>query len=125
MNNLIEESITRAAQHRGERKPTDAAHEWAEAVQLSRQQNDIPNLIQSLRGTAETKRDLGRNREQETCTKKRYCCAENRTMHCYWLTRCDTWAMFDAKSDGMRVLNPATKKHSASIAKSCRRILSM
>jgi len=63
MDNLIEELIARAAQHRRERKPADAAHEWAEAVERSRQQGDIPNLIRSLRGAAETERDLGRNRE--------------------------------------------------------------
>ena len=63
MHNSIEELIARAAQHRRERKPTDAAREWAEAVELSRHQNDIPSLIRSLRGAAETERDLGRNRE--------------------------------------------------------------
>jgi tetratricopeptide (TPR) repeat protein len=63
MHNSIEELIARAAQHRRERKPTDAAREWAEAVELSRQQSDVPSLIRSLRGAAETERDLGRNRE--------------------------------------------------------------
>jgi tetratricopeptide (TPR) repeat protein len=63
MNNVTEELITRAAQHRRERKPNDAAREWAEAVVLSRQQNDILNLIRSLRGAAETARDSGRNCE--------------------------------------------------------------
>ena len=63
MDDLIDELIARAAQHRRERKPTDAAHEWAKAVERSRQQGDIPNLIRSLRGAAETERDLGRNRE--------------------------------------------------------------
>jgi tetratricopeptide (TPR) repeat protein len=63
MNNVTEELIARAAQHRRERKPTDAARDWAEAVEVSRQQNDIPNLICSLRGAAETERDLGRNCE--------------------------------------------------------------
>jgi len=57
--------IARAEQHRRERKPTDAAQEWAEAVELSRQQNDIPNLIRSLRGAAESERDLGRNFEAQ------------------------------------------------------------
>jgi tetratricopeptide (TPR) repeat protein len=65
MNNVSEELIARAAQHRRERKPTDAALEWAKAVERSRQQNDIPNLIRSLRGAAETERDLGRNCEAE------------------------------------------------------------
>src|SRR5271169_1155850 len=63
MNNVTEELIARAAQHRRECKPTDAAREWAEAIELSRQQNDIPNLIRALRGAAETERDLGRNCE--------------------------------------------------------------
>jgi tetratricopeptide (TPR) repeat protein len=63
MNNAIEELIARAGQHRRERKPADAAREWAEAVELSRQQDDIPNLVRSLRGAAQTERDLGRNRE--------------------------------------------------------------
>src|ERR1043166_9495997 len=63
MDNSIEELIARAAQHRRERKSTDAAREWAEAVELSRQKGDIPSLIRSLRGAAETERDLGRNRE--------------------------------------------------------------
>lgn len=61
MHNSMEELIARAAQHRRERKPTDAAREWAEAVELSRQQSDVPSLIRSLRGAAETERDLGRN----------------------------------------------------------------
>lgn len=63
MNNVTEELIARAAQHRWERKPNDAAREWAKAVELSRQQNDIPSLIRSLRGAAETELDLGRNCE--------------------------------------------------------------
>ena len=84
--------MRRAAQHRRERKPTDAAREWAEAVELSRQQSDVPSLIRSLRGAAETERDLGRIAKQEICTKKRYRCAENRTtmMHFFWHTRSDT-----------------------------------
>jgi tetratricopeptide (TPR) repeat protein len=63
VDNSIEELIARAAQHRRERTPTDAIREWAEAIELSRQQSDIPSLIRSLRGAAETERDLGRNRE--------------------------------------------------------------
>ena len=63
MKNAIEELITRAAQLRRDRNPTDAAREWAEAVDLSRQRNDIPSLIRCLKGSAETERDLGRNRE--------------------------------------------------------------
>ncbi len=65
MNNVTEELIARAVQHRREHKPTDAAREWAKAVELSRQQNDMPNLIRSLRGGAETERDLGRNLEAQ------------------------------------------------------------
>ena len=46
-------------------------------------------------------------------------------MHFFWLTRSDTWVIFDAISDGMRALNPATKKHSAFIAESRMRTLWM
>ena len=63
MNNAIEELIARAAQHRRDRNPTDAAREWAEAVDLSRRRSDIPSLIRCLRGAAETERDVGRNCE--------------------------------------------------------------
>lgn len=63
MNNAIEELIARAGQHRRERKPADAAREWAEAVELSRQHMDIPNLVRSLCGAAQTARDLARNLE--------------------------------------------------------------
>jgi tetratricopeptide (TPR) repeat protein len=44
-------------------KLADAASEWAEAVELSRQQHDIPTLFRALRGVAETEQNLGRNRE--------------------------------------------------------------
>ena len=44
-------------------KLADAASEWAEAVELSRQQHDIPTLFRALPGVAETEQNLGRNRE--------------------------------------------------------------
>jgi tetratricopeptide (TPR) repeat protein len=61
MSKVTERLIADAAQHRRQRELADAAREWAEAVELSRQQNDIPTLIRALRGGAETERDLGRN----------------------------------------------------------------
>jgi tetratricopeptide (TPR) repeat protein len=61
MSNVTERLIADAAQHRRQRKLADAAREWAEVVELSREQNDIPTLIRALRGVAETERDLGRN----------------------------------------------------------------
>jgi len=61
MSNAIEELIARAGQHRRQHMLADAEREWAEAVRLSRQQNDIPSLIRALRGAAETERDAGRN----------------------------------------------------------------
>src|ERR1700675_1876565 len=50
--------------------------------------------------------------------KKRRCYAGNRMMHCFWLTRSDTWVMFDVILDRMGTLNPATRKHWLSIAES-------
>ena len=32
-------------------------------------------------------------------------------MHLFWLTRSDTWVMFDVILDSMGKLNPATRKH--------------
>jgi tetratricopeptide (TPR) repeat protein len=63
MSKVTEELIAHAVQHRREQKLADAGREWAEAVELSRQQNDIPTLIRALRGVAQTERDLGRNCE--------------------------------------------------------------
>ena len=126
MNNVTEELIARAAQHRRERKPTDAAREWAEAVELSLQQNDIPNLIRSLRGAAETERDLVRNCEAGDLYEEAVSLCRKQNNDVLLLAHAVRHlGDVDAISGSMRAPDPATKKHSESIAESRRRILWM
>jgi hypothetical protein len=56
MSKVTEELIALAAQHRRERKLVESGREWAEAVELSRQEDDTLTLIRALRGVAETDR---------------------------------------------------------------------
>lgn len=63
MSKTTEELIARAVQHRAQRAIPEASRDWAEAVEMSRQQNDMPALIRALRGAAETERVRGRNHE--------------------------------------------------------------
>lgn len=61
MIKATEELIDRAVQHRRESNFDDAGREWADVVDRSRQENDVPTLIRALNGIAQIERDLGRN----------------------------------------------------------------
>lgn len=63
MSEAIEQLANQAIQHRRKNKLGDARHAWAEAVELSRQENDIPSLIRALRGAAQIDHDLDRDSE--------------------------------------------------------------
>lgn len=63
MSKAIEQLADQALQYRRASNFGDARRAWAEAVELSLQENDMSGLIRALRGAAQIEHDLGRDGE--------------------------------------------------------------